>query len=102
MHAQAEVIGFADYKLTKLTITSSGAFSVVGLPTLETQDTASAPSFRDSTGHFQQCFPDVTFIDTTSGAASDVMQATSGLPPFPGQNDYAFVAGTNLAMFGAR
>ncbi|MEO9149420.1 MAG: PEP-CTERM sorting domain-containing protein, partial [Burkholderiaceae bacterium] len=35
-------------------------------------------------------------------AASNALQSTSGPGPFPGQNNYTFVAGDNLGMIGTR
>lgn len=90
--AEATAIAYATNQLTGFSITSTADFAVVGTPTRNTINSAQYTGFPADDNQDPQVL----------GAASDAAQATSGPGPFPGANDYSFLAGSVLGMAGAR
>ena len=91
-NANAVSVAFAENVITNFSVTPSAPISFFGLPTDTSESNA---KFTGS--------PAAAASDTKPlFAAANAQESKSGPGPFPGQNDYAFLAGTSMGMIGAR
>ena len=91
-NVNALAVAFADNVITNFTVTTSAPVSFFGLPTNTSESNA---TFTDSAP--------AGFADTQPlFLPANAPQSKSGPGPFPGEDNYALLAGSNLGMMGAR
>ncbi len=90
--AHADAVAFASNQITNLTFSTTANVTIQSA-TLNTLNASLFTLPPPSTG---------TQDPRVIPAASDALRSTSGPGPFPGQNNYTFLAGTTLGMIGTR
>lgn len=91
-NANAVAVAFAENAISNFLVTPSAPIMFFGLPTDTSESNASF------TGSAPAGFTDTEPLF----AAANASQSKSGLGPFPGEDNYAFLAGSSLGMKGAR
>lgn len=90
-NAQATAIAYAYNELLNFSITTTAGYTVVS----GTRNTTTDATYSG--------YPGASFQDPQSfGLASDATQSTAGPGPFPGANNFNFLAGSALGMNGGR
>lgn len=91
-NANAVAVAFSENVITNFLVTPSVPVSFFGLPTDTSESNASFTGFA----------PAGSAVTQPLFAAASALQSKSGPGAFPGEDNYAFLAGTSLGMVGAR